>query len=140
MEVSMMRRRFGQARVARLATIGAGNQPHLVPVCFALEGDRIVSAVDGKPKTTTALRRLEHVRAHPSVSLLVDHFDEDWTQLWWVRVDGRGTVLEPGPELDDLLEPLHEKYRGNYGMHRPDGPAIVVDVERWVGWSASEVR
>jgi PPOX class probable F420-dependent enzyme len=138
MEVPSMRRRFGQARVARLATVGPGGQPHLVPVCFSLDGDRIVTAVDRKPKSTTALRRLDNVRAHPAVSLLVDQYDEDWTQLWWIRADGDGRVLEAGPELDLLLEPLHEKYRDKYGLHPPEGPAIVVDVHHWVGWSATE--
>jgi len=137
MDVSSMRRRFGGARVARLATVGPKGQPHLVPVCFALAGDRIVSAVDRKPKTTSALRRLDHVRAHPAVSLLVDHYDEDWSQLWWIRVDGVGSVMDPGPALDGMLVALHEKYRDKYGLHPPEGPAIVVEVQRWVGWSAT---
>jgi PPOX class probable F420-dependent enzyme len=132
-----MRRRFGQARVARLASITPRGDPHLVPVCFALDGDRIVIVVDDKPKSTTALRRLDNVRAHAAVSVIVDHWDEDWTQLWWVRADGRAQVLDPGDELDDLLVPLHDKYRDQYGPHPPRGPAIVIDVTRWVGWSAS---
>jgi PPOX class probable F420-dependent enzyme len=136
-EEFMMRRRFGQARVARLATITPRDGPHLVPVCFALDRDRIITVVDAKPKSTTSLRRLDNVRANPAVSLLVDHWDEDWTQLWWVRADGRGAVLDPGAELDALLAPLHEKYRDKYGLHPPRGPAIVIDVTRWVGWSAS---
>jgi len=134
----MMRRRFAQARVGRLATVSHELRPHVVPVCFSLDGDRIVTAVDHKPKTTTALRRLDNVRANPTVTLLVDHWDEDWSQLWWIRADGTGMVVDPGPELDELLGPLHIKYRGNYGGDRPDGPAIVIDVDRWVGWSASE--
>ncbi len=133
----MMRRRVNQARVGRLATIGQTNTPHLVPVCFALEGERIVTSVDQKPKTTTWLRRLDNVRLNPSVSVLVDHFEEDWSRLWWVRLDGRGRVIEGGPELERLLGGLREKYRGQYGLHPPTGPAIVIDIERWVGWSAS---
>jgi len=133
----MMRRRVAQARVGRLATVGVHNRPHLVPVCFATTGDRLVTAVDNKPKTTTLLKRLHNVQANPAVSLLVDHFEEDWALLWWVRVDGRARVVEPGAELDTLLEPLHEKYREHYGLRAPRGPAIVVDLQRWVGWSAS---
>jgi PPOX class probable F420-dependent enzyme len=132
-----MRRRFGQARVARLATITPRDGPHLVPVCFALDGERIVTVVDDKPKSTTALRRLDNVRAHSAVSMLVDHWDEDWTRLWWVRADGHAQVLEPGADLDPLLVALHDKYRDQYGLHPPRGPAIVIDVTRWVGWSAS---
>jgi len=133
----MMRRRVAQARVGRLATVGADGQPHLVPVCFATTGDRLVTAVDNKPKTTTALKRLDNVLANPAVSLLVDHFEEDWALLWWVRVDGQARVVEESAELDTLLEPLHAKYRGHYGLRPPRGPAIVVDLRRWVGWSAS---
>jgi len=133
----MMRRRVNQAHVGRLATIGVDGRPHLVPVCFATTGDVLVTAVDKKPKSTTALKRLDNARANPAVSLLVDHFEEDWTRLWWVRVDGQARVLEESAELDALLEPLHAKYRGHYGLRPPRGPAIVVDLQRWVGWSAS---
>lgn len=133
----MMRRRVAQARVGRLATIGGNNKPHLVPVCFSLDGDHIVTSIDQKPKTTTWLRRLDNVRMNPSVSVLVDHFEEDWNRLWWVRLDGRGRVVEDSAELDGLLGGLRQKYRGQYGLHPPIGPAIVVDIERWVGWSAS---
>jgi PPOX class probable F420-dependent enzyme len=136
-DAETMRRRFGQARVARLATITPRGGPHLVPVCFALDGERVVIVVDDKPKSTTALRRLDNVRANATVSVLVDHWDEDWSQLWWVRADGQGKVLDPGDELDELLVPLHDKYRDQYGLHPPRGPAIVIDVTRWVGWSAS---
>jgi PPOX class probable F420-dependent enzyme len=137
-DADVMRERFGAARVARLATITDQHAPQIVPVCFALEGERIVSVVDQKPKRTTSLRRLDNVRGNPAVSLLVDHYDEDWTQLWWVRADGRGRVLEPGAEVDGLLAPLVEKYGEQYGPQPPRGAAIVVDVVRWVGWSASD--
>ena len=75
--------------------------------------------------------------------VIPDDEGEHWRrgQLFGIyvnRVDGTGMVVDPGPELDELLGPLHIKYRGNYGRHRPDGPAIVIDVDRWVGWSASE--
>ncbi|GAA3437308.1 hypothetical protein GCM10018954_069220 [Kutzneria kofuensis] len=77
--------RFARARVARLATAGADGRPHLVPVTFAVHDDTVVIAVDHKPKTTTNLRRLRNIRENGQVSLLVDHYDEDWRQLWWVR-------------------------------------------------------
>lgn len=133
----MMRRRVAQARVARLATVDRDGSPHIVPVCFALEGDLMITVVDHKPKTTRALRRVTNVRSNPSVSLLVDQYDEDWEQLWWVRVDGQASVV-PGdhPEFERIIAPLHAKYRGQYGLHDLPGPALVVDVDRWVGWSA----
>jgi len=107
-----------------------------VPVCFSIEGDRIVTTVDTKPKTTTALRRVSNIRANPSVSMLVDQYDEDWDQLWWVRVDGIAHIVPPGPQYEDVIAPLYDKYRGHYGLALPPGPAIVVDIDRWVGWSA----
>ena len=82
--------------MARLATADAGGRPHLVPVVFAVDDDRVYSVVDAKPKRTTALRRLANVAENPAVALLVDHYDDaDWDALWWVRAEGRGRVLEP---------------------------------------------
>jgi PPOX class probable F420-dependent enzyme len=125
---------LGSAPVAILATLDDRGRPHLVPVCFALLAeDRVVTAVDHKPKRTTALRRLDHVRARPAVSVLAHHYEDDWAALWWVRADGTGTVVEqPGA---DLLAPLAVKYRA-YAEQPPAGPAIVVTIERWSGWAA----
>ena len=93
-----MRERVREARVGRLATIGADGRPHLVPICFALEGDVLYSAVDEKPKRSKRLQRLENIRNRPDVAVLVDHYDEDWERLWWVRLEGTASVLEGGSE------------------------------------------
>ncbi len=130
-----MRRCVTEARVARLATIGPGGRPHLVPLCFALDHDTLVSAVDDKPKSTPALRRLDHVRSHPEVSLLVDHYDDDWSRLWWVRLDGTARVVEHGAEHDDAIALLRAKYE-QYRVAPPTRAALVVDVRRWSGWSS----
>lgn len=130
-----MRRRVGTARSARLATVRPDGRPHLVPIAFAVDGDRLVTAVDAKPKRTTDLQRLRNVAAEPRVSVLVDHYDDDWTTLWWVRIDGYARVLEDGRERDaavDLLATRYEQYR----VDRPRGPAIVVEATSWSGWSA----
>lgn len=126
--------RFGAARVARLATTDADGSPHLVPVVFALVGETVWTAVDAKPKTTTALRRLDNVRAHPAVSLLVDHYADDWATLWWVRADGVATVLDVD-EGRAGLDALTAKYP-QYQENPPLGPVLRVDVTRWVSWSA----
>ncbi len=126
--------RFGAARVARLATTNADGSPHLVPVVFALVGETVWTAVDGKPKSTTALRRLDNVRAQPAVSLLVDHYADDWATLWWVRVDGVATVQDVDGSPDGL-EALSAKYP-QYQESPPPGPVLRVDVTRWVSWSA----
>ena len=129
-----MRARFESARVARLATVDAHDRPHLVPVCFALDGETIVTAVDAKPKTTTALRRVANVRANPAVSLLVDHYDDDWTRLWWARADGSAHVVEDGAAYDHAIARLVARY-AQYRDAPPRGPAILVMVGRWRGWS-----
>ena len=129
------RRLFAGARVARLATVGAGGRPHLVPVVFALDGDVVYSAVDEKPKRTRRLRRLENVRANPRVALLADHYDDaDWGALWWARADGVARVLD-GDEAAPPIALLTERY-GQYRDAPPRGPVLAVAVERWSGWSA----
>jgi PPOX class probable F420-dependent enzyme len=135
MDTAEMRRRFEGARVARLATVRDDGRPHLVPVCFAVDGDVIVSVVDDKPKRRTELQRLDNVRTQPAVSLLVDQYDDDWTQLWWVRADGVGSVLESGDEHARAIDLLVAKY-AQYRARRPAGATLVIAVEAWRGWSA----
>ena len=132
-----LRRRAGAAPVARLATLDARGRPHLVPCCFALDGDVAYSVVDHKPKRSPALRRLENIRADPAVCLLVDHYEDDWTALWWVRLDGTARVLSDGPEHDRAIAVLCAKY-AQYRAVRPSGPVIAVDVTASRSWSASE--
>jgi PPOX class probable F420-dependent enzyme len=131
------RRRFAAARVVRLATADASGRPHLVPIAFAVAGDEVYSAVDAKPKRTTALRRLANVRANPRVALLADRYDDgDWDSLWWVRAEGAGRVLEPRePPARRAVALLVERY-AQYRDTPPQGPVLAVSVERWSGWSA----
>jgi PPOX class probable F420-dependent enzyme len=133
------RRRFAESRVARLATLRPGGRPHLVPVVFAVEGNRIHTAVDAKPKASINLQRLRNIAANPSVSLLVDHYDEDWDAIWWVRADGLAEAVAAGPERDRAIDLLAAKYPQHAAARRDAfGAAIVIAVERWVGWAASE--
>jgi PPOX class probable F420-dependent enzyme len=127
------RARLGEARVGRLATVTPGGRPHLVPCCFVLFGDTVYSAVDAKPKRTAALRRLDNIRANPAVSLLVDHYDEDWSTLWWVRADGTARVLDHGGEADAALALLRRKYP-QYGDVALTGPVIALEVAAWRAW------
>lgn len=128
------RQRFEAARVLRLSTANAQGEPHLVPATFAVIGDRIGIAVDHKPKRHSNLKRLRNIQENPAVSLLVDHFDEDWEQLWWVRVDGRARVLE-NADAGELVQALLSKY-DQYRERRPNGPVIEIEVNRWSGWVA----
>ena len=134
MEGPEAQRRFAAARVARLATVDAGGAPHLVPVTFAVHGDTIVTAVDHKPKRTLALKRLANIASNPRVALLADEYDDDWSRLWWVRADGTARVEERVSER--VIELLVARYE-QYAERRPEGPAIVVAVERWSGWAAA---
>jgi PPOX class probable F420-dependent enzyme len=86
--------RFALAPIGRLATVTATGRPHLVPVCFALHHGRVVTAVDAKPKQTRDVARLANVRATGRASVLVDHYEDDWSALWWVRVSGTASVVD----------------------------------------------
>jgi len=115
--------RFTAAPVARLATVTATGAPHLVPVVFAVADDVIYTAVDGKPKSTTQLRRLENITMHPRVALLVDHYASDWSRLWWVRVDGSATVHTDSAVGRTALRSKYPQYQ----TVSLDGPVIVID-------------
>ena len=132
----MVRERVAAARVARLATIDPDGRPHLVPIVFALDGDTLYSAVDAKPKRSRRLRRVENARERPDVTVLVDHYDEDWRRLWWVRLRGRARVLDAGEEAERALRLLAEKYE-RYRREPPGCPVLAVDVREWRGWAGS---
>jgi PPOX class probable F420-dependent enzyme len=124
---------FATARVARLATLRPDGSPHLVPVVFALDQGEVVSAVDHKPKTRTRLVRLENIERDPRVTLLADHYLEDWSQLWWVRIDGEARVVPDGPQRRKALEALvarYEQYRG----HPPQGVVVRITPRVVSGW------
>ncbi len=130
-----MRRLVADARVARMATIDPDGRPHLVPLVFALDGEILYSSIDEKPKRTPRVRRLANIRANPDrVTVLVDHYEEEWPQLWWVRLRGTGRVLEEGPERDRGIGLLVEKYP-QCRDSLPRGAVIALDVTEWRGWS-----
>src|SRR5205814_10722268 len=128
--------RLTSARVARLATTDADGRPHLVPIVFALEGDTLYSAVDRKPKRSSKLRRIENARARPDVTILVDHYEDDWDRLWWTRLRGLARVLDDGDERDYAVALLQEKYP-QYRIEPPEGPVLAVDVAEVREWRAS---
>jgi PPOX class probable F420-dependent enzyme len=136
MDFDDMHGRVAAARVARLATLSADGRPHVVPFCFVLTGEVLYSAVDSKKKRSTRLRRLDNVRRDPRVTVLVDHYEEDWTRLWWVALAGSARELEPGGESDQAVRLLVGKYE-QYVLAPPLGPVLRIDVDRWSGWTAS---
>ncbi len=132
----VLRERVEAARVARLATIDPDGRPHLVPIAFVLAGETLYSAVDEKPKRSRTLRRIENARARPDVTVLVDHYEDDWQRLWWVRLRGRARVLDGGDEAERALRLLGDKYE-QYREQPPRPPVLAVDVVEWRDWDAS---
>ncbi|HEY2166740.1 MAG TPA: TIGR03668 family PPOX class F420-dependent oxidoreductase [Jatrophihabitantaceae bacterium] len=130
------RDRLAAAQVARLATVRPDGTPHLVPITFAFVDGALVTAVDGKPKRTTQLQRLRNIRAHPVVSVLVDSYAPDWSQLWWIRIDGPAEIVAAGPACTHAIGALVAKYP-QYRAAAPDGPVIRVQPTRITSWRAS---
>jgi PPOX class probable F420-dependent enzyme len=130
---------FAQSPVAMLATVGPGGAPHVVPVVFAVNNDReqpvVYTAVDAKRKSTRRLQRLTNIEANPRVSMLVDHYDEDWAKLWWVRADGVAEIHYSGEEMATGYALLRRKYV-QYQRLALDGPVVTVTVNRWSSWQA----
>jgi PPOX class probable F420-dependent enzyme len=133
LDETTMRARVAEAEVGRLATVTADGRPHLVPCCFAVSGDIVYSAVDQKPKSTRHLQRLTNLRGNPLAALLVDHYDDDWSSLWWVRADGTGRILEAGPDVALAIALLVAKY-DQYRQAPPAGPVIALEILEWRGW------
>ena len=136
MDADEMRRRIDGAQVARLATVGSDGRPHIVPITFAADDDTIYFAIDFKPKKTADLQRLRNIEANPSVSVLVDHYEDDWTKLWWVRVDGSARIVIDGAVFEKGIALLTQRY-AQYRSVRLAGPVVAIAVERMTGWSAS---
>lgn len=129
------RRRLAAARVASLATVRADGRPHIVPIVFALDGHRIYSIADPKPKDGLDLLRHRNIAATRAVSLLVDEYDEAWERLWWVRADGAGRVVEEGPERELTIRLLRSKYSQYETWSTPFGAATVIEIERIASWT-----
>jgi PPOX class probable F420-dependent enzyme len=120
------------ARVARLATVGADGRPHVVPICFVVEGGTLYTAVDEKPKRTRRLQRLANIEANPRVEVVIDHYEEDWSRLWWVRLRGTARIVDD-PTAVELLAAKYPQY----ARQPPAGPVIAVTIEERTEWTSS---
>ena len=136
MQIPALRSRFASSPVARLSTVRPDGRTHVVPIVFAVVGDTVFSAVDAKPKRSTELQRLANVRAEPRCAVLVDHYDDDWRRLWWVRADGHGEVIEVPPAGHPGIQALVQRF-SQYRDEPPSGPLLVVTVHRWTGWMST---
>jgi PPOX class probable F420-dependent enzyme len=133
MDRELARSRLAAARAGHLATVTSGGRPHVVVCCFVLHGDTVWTAVDDKPKSTAMLQRVRNVAAVPFASLLVDRYDDDWSQLWWIRVDGPAHVVGDAGQREHALDALAAKYE-QYRAQRPAGSVLALDIERWRSW------
>jgi PPOX class probable F420-dependent enzyme len=123
-------------RVGRLATADARGNPHVVPVCFAIDGGALYVTIDEKPKRASArpLKRLRNLMENPSAAFVVDRYDEDWTRLGWVMVRGPTDILSDGPEHDRAQALLRERYPQYRAMQLKELPVIALRIERVTGW------
>jgi len=128
--------RLAGARVGHLATADLGGIPHVVPLVFVLIGETIYWGVDRKPKRSRDLKRLRNIRVNPNVQLVADHYEEDWSRLWWVRVTGHARIVEDDDEADEALGALGEKYP-QYGVEPPSGPVVAIEIVRMSGWESA---
>ena len=133
------RARYAAGPVVRLGTADGEGRPHVVVVTFAVDGDVVYTAVDQKPKSGRPLKRLRNVGENPVVTMLADHYSEDWETLWWVRADGRAAILTGQREMAAPLRLLTDRY-WQYREAPPTGPVLAVTVERWSGWSGARAR
>ena len=130
-------RQFLEARrIARLATADAAGRPHVVPVCYGLDGDTLYFTIDEKPKRAggARLRRLSNIRENPRVALVVDRYDEDWSRLGWVMIEGRAEVIEAGDEHDRAQTRLRARYPQLEAMRIENLPVVAIRIERVIGW------
>jgi PPOX class probable F420-dependent enzyme len=134
-----VQKRLKQARVARLATLDDKNRPHIVPICFVYDGERFYTAIDRKPKRVTPerLARLRNIRVAPRVALLIDEYDEDWTQLWYILIRGKARLIPKSVHKEHAwaIRNLRAKYpQYDRGMLADDAPIIRISPERITSW------
>ena len=127
------KRHLAESKVARLATVSDEGRPHIVPIVFAMDGDTLYFAVDAKPKTTTNLKRLKNIAANPAVSVLADHYEDDWSKLWWVRADGTARIVTDDAEARHATGLLADRY----AQFRRAGSVVAMRIDRVTGWSGA---
>ena len=123
-----------RSRVARLATISASGTPHLVPVCFAFFDGAFFVPIDEKPKRGGPLARVRNIERDPRATLLLDHYEDDWTQLAWLRFDCDARVLAAGAERPDVLAELRRRYGQYEEMALESRPLIALVPTRHTSW------
>lgn len=129
-------RLLAAARVGHLSTADSNGRPHVIPVCFAFDGQRLYSVLDQKPKRTplSRLRRVKNIESNPQVALVVDHYEEDWANLSYILVSGKADLLVEGEERVEAIRLLRDKYPQYRDMGIDSNPVIRIIPERFVSW------
>jgi PPOX class probable F420-dependent enzyme len=129
-------------RVGRLASADAQGQPHVVPVCFAIDGANLYVSIDEKPKQASArpLKRLRNIWANPAVAFVADRYDEDWRQLGWVMLRGNAEILAQGHEHDHAQALLRDRYPQYRTMQLSELPVIVLRIGHATSWGNLSVE
>jgi len=126
-------------RVAHLATADAAGHPHVVPICYAIIGDKVYFTIDEKPKKRpTKLKRLRNLQENPFAALVVDRYDEDWSRLAWVMLQGRAEILKSGPEHDMAQAKLRARYPQLAAMRIEELPVVAIRMDHVAGWGRLE--
>ena len=127
---------ISRVRVAHLATADTDGAPHLVPICFAYDGKHFYSVLDAKPKRSalTGLKRIRNILSNPIVALLLDHYEEDWDQLWYVLVSGTARLIHEGGDHGRAIALLREKYPQYRDMDIAGNPVIQITPDRVIRW------
>ena len=136
---SDVERTLNEARVGRLATVDEQGRPHLVPIVFAYENSILYTPIDAKPKSQPPgrLRRVRNIAANANVQVLVDHYEEDWSQLRYLQLRGTAALMTAGEELERAVELLEAKYAQYGDMPLAGRPVIKIKIERAVQWGGS---
>ena len=123
-------------RVARFATADLGCQPHVVPICYAVSNNTAYFTIDEKPKQSPdkPLKRIKNLQRNPHVAFVVDRYDEDWTRLGWVMIQGEAIVLNSGKAHAKAQQLLKARYPQLDGMQIGDLPVIAIRIKRVVSW------
>lgn len=127
---------LGRIRVARLATADSTGQPYVIPIVFAVDSHRLYTPLDNKPKTVEPreLKRVRNMLQNPKVAVVIDHYDENWSQLAWVLVTGQAAILERGEAYDAGVRLLEEKYSQYNQMPLEGRPLIAITPIRVTNW------
>lgn len=123
-------------RVARLATADSAGRPHVIPICYVALGDSVYMTIDQKPKrkSSQGLKRMANMRENPQVALVADHYDDDWSRLGWVMVQGRAQVLDSGDEHDRAQASLRARYPQLVEMQIESLPVVAIRIEHAASW------